>query len=378
MATVSERKPGIWKVQYRAPDPSKGGRLVQRSFTVRAPTKREAQALADERELDERRVHVAPNQYGTVADYLIHWSNNRPDTSKGKPPAPKTVERDKQYVQVINRHVGAVRMRDVGKGTFDALVAGLRSDGYSSRTVKNTWSCLKKAMREAWRNDLIRDDPSAKARAPHVPRSEATYATFEDVVETAGYLKGHMGRPDLAVYVRLIFSTGCRPAEMLAITWSDIDRNTHTINVDKTVTEAGDYQVRRETKTDSSTDVVDYAPSIDDALSDLHRVHLETKADRGLHWNPEGYVWPGADGLLPIRPTSLGRRVRDALRAIGIDHLTLYSFRHGSGTYMLEGGASIKEVQDHLRHSTAQLTTDTYLHVTERLRERKRSMFDGV
>ncbi|WP_170746511.1 tyrosine-type recombinase/integrase [Ruegeria lacuscaerulensis] len=378
MATVTQRKPGVYKAQYRAPDPSKAGKLVQRSFTIHASTKREAQALADERELDERRVHVAPDQYATVGDYLVHWSDNRPDTSKGRPPAPKTVARDKQYVNVIKRHVGSVRMRDAGKGTFDTLVAGLRADGYSDRTVKNTWSCLKKALREAWRNDLIRDDPSAKARAPHVAKTEAAYATLEDVTECAGYLTGHMGRPDLAVFVRLLFTTGCRPAELLAITWSDIDYDANTIQIDKTVTEAGGFQVRRETKTDDSTGTVDYAPSIDAALDDLHTTHLRTKADRGLHWNPEGYVWPGVDGLLPVRPTSLGRRVRDALRAIGADHLTLYSFRHGSATYMLEAGASVKEVQDHLRHSTAQLTADTYLHVTERLRERKRSVFDGV
>ncbi|NOD96998.1 tyrosine-type recombinase/integrase [Ruegeria sp. HKCCD6228] len=378
MASIKQKSPGVWKARYRAPDPAKGGAMVERSFTVKADSKREAQAIADERELDERRVQISADATSSVADFLVHWANNRPDTYKGKRPAPKTIARDKQHVEVINRHVGSVRMREVSAKTFDKLVQGLRADGLAPRTIKNTRAVLKKALRQAWRDDVIRDDPSAKAIAPHVPRTEAAFATFEDVDAITDHLEGCMDRFDLAVYVRLLFFTGCRPGEVIAITWDDIDLNAGTLNINKVASGAGDdYLVRHETKTEGSTAVLALP---DPAIADLERLrkaYLAAKGDKGLGWNPEGYVWPGADGLLPIRPTSLARKVRVAIRAVGLS-LTLYSFRHGSGTYMLEQGASIKEVQDHLRHSTAQLTTDTYLHVTDRLKERKVSMFNKL
>ncbi|WP_170427316.1 tyrosine-type recombinase/integrase [Ruegeria arenilitoris] len=363
MATITQRRPGVWKAQYRAPDPAKGGKLVQRSCTIQAANKREAQRLADEREMDERNNPVSADRGLTVAAYLTHWSENRPDTYKGKPPSAKTQARDKQYVTTIIRHVGDVPMRDVTARTFDLLVKGLRSDGFAPRTVKNGWACFKKAMRTAWRNSVIRDDPSAKAIAPHVPRTEASFATWDDVCAICEHL-----RPDLATYVRTLFMTGLRPGELTAVRWADVDLMDGTMHVRRVASEAdGELLVVEETKTVASTAVIDLPTAV---VTDLRRMRADKPDDE--------WLWQGRCAGLPMRPTSMARRVRDACRAAGRGHLSLYSLRHGSGSFMLQEGASIKEVQDHLRHSTAQLTTDTYLHVTDRLRERKRTAFDRL
>lgn len=47
--------------------------------------------------------------------------------------------------------------------------------------------------------------------------------------------------------------------------------------------------------------------------------------------------------------------------------VSLHGLRHTNATYLLGQGASIKEIQHRLRHSTSQVTTDTYAHVTKKL-----------
>lgn len=47
-----------------------------------------------------------------------------------------------------------------------------------------------------------------------------------------------------------------------------------------------------------------------------------------------------------------------------------------NATYLLGQGASIKEIQHRLRHSTSQVTTDTYAHVTKKLSRKTTAHLD--
>lgn len=62
--------------------------------------------------------------------------------------------------------------------------------------------------------------------------------------------------------------------------------------------------------------------------------------------------------------------IRQAARRAGITkHISPHTFRHSFATHLLEGGASIRQVQEMLGHESI-LTTEIYTHLdNDRLRE---------
>lgn len=86
-----------------------------------------------------------------------------------------------------------------------------------------------------------------------------------------------------------------------------------------------------------------------------------------LHQNP---AWVFATRSIgnPISSTAVGSALKDAAKSTGLSGVTSHVFRHSFATRMLEAKASVQTVQILLGHADPK-TTQTYLHLTEPLRQ---------
>jgi site-specific recombinase XerD len=82
---------------------------------------------------------------------------------------------------------------------------------------------------------------------------------------------------------------------------------------------------------------------------------------------PDDALFPGRNGPLRRRQIQL-RFVRYRKRAGLPEHYTTHSLRHSIATHLLDAGASLEFVQDHLGHQDIR-STSVYARVTNRLRE---------
>ena len=218
--------------------------------------------------------------------------------------------------------VGSVPLAEVNAGTFDVLVAGLRARGFAPVVVKNVWAVMKKALRQAWRWEKLPADPSARAKAPYVPKKEAAYVTVEKVQEISTRFD-ELGAVDLAVFFRTLFQTGARPGELLALRWGDVDLERGTVRIERVVSEtAADCFVVEATKTEKSTAGVDLPGVTVAQLRRLRAHYLEAKEVRGLAWNPSGWLWPGRDATMPRRPSSVAKSIEPISRMLGLTRRT--------------------------------------------------------
>jgi len=82
---------------------------------------------------------------------------------------------------------------------------------------------------------------------------------------------------------------------------------------------------------------------------------------------PGDPLFPGRDGPLKRRQIQL-RFVRYRQRAGLATHYTAHSMRHSIATHLLDAGASLEFVQDHLGHRNIR-STAIYARITDRHRE---------
>ncbi len=186
--------------------------------------------------------------------------------------------------------------------------------------------------------DLGRTGESDGTDDPNGPKNDATAAELS-------------GR-DRAVALRnravleVLYSTGVRVSELVALDRSRIDRSRRTIRV------LGKGNKER------------VVPLGIPALE-----ALDVWLDEGRPLIDVGSPKAGDAVFLGVCGGRLGdRAVRDivdaAARGAGLEkHLSPHGLRHSAATHLIEGGADLRQVQDLLGHSSLQ-TTQIYTHVS--------------
>ena len=155
---------------------------------------------------------------------------------------------------------------------------------------------------------------------------------------------------DAALYESL-YSTGCRIAEMLALTWGELDFTNGTVIV------TGKGSKQRLCILGSK------------ALDSLRRLRSATDAFIPGGGDPKRPVFQNGKGNR-LSPREAERRMKKWLAAAGLSaDMTPHKLRHSFATHLLDAGADLRSVQEMLGHSSL-ATTQIYTHVSiERLKD---------
>ncbi|WP_091067293.1 tyrosine-type recombinase/integrase [Paenibacillus sp. NFR01] len=131
------------------------------------------------------------------------------------------------------------------------------------------------------------------------------------------------------------------------------------------------------TKNDASDDYVDMPAWYMDELAAHVRELKKLKMKIRDKWQggERNFVFHSGFGK-PYYHTTPTQRWKDWCERNGFRNVSLHGLRHTNATYLLGSGASIKEIQHRLRHSTSQVTINTYAHVTKKLSKRTISQLD--
>ena len=189
--------------------------------------------------------------------------------------------------------------------------------------------------------------------------------TKEEVKKISEYLQSKSGtyRSEYdKTLMRFLFYTGCRISEALALNWTDINFDEKTITINKTLSQTKHGYKVSSTKTDTSTATI----SIDDiTLSFLKKWQLNQK-EFMLHiglTNPE-MIFCGIYKQI-VTHHAIYVRLQTITEKAGVPFLGIHVTRHTHASLLLDAGASLKDVQDRLRHASIKITMDTYGHLSK-------------
>lgn len=155
----------------------------------------------------------------------------------------------------------------------------------------------------------------------------------------------------------ILFFTGMRKGELLALTKKDIDLINNTININKTISKNHELQA---TKTKSSNRII----HINNKIKFLLKLILKNKKDNDLLFN--------------ISFTTLKRKKDFYCKKSGVKQIKIHEFRHSHACYLFQNKIEIEDISYRLGHSNISMTLNTYLRYLPRNEKRVIKLLNSI
>ena len=165
--------------------------------------------------------------------------------------------------------------------------------------------------------------------------------------------------------IEVLLYTGMRRGELLGLEWNDIDFDTRTITIQRSIQYLPDMGVfEDETKNKSSNRVIQVPL---DALDSLKKYQIWLRKELfaiGEPFNPSSRVFV-SQNLTPMHPDTLTSWFCGFIKTTDLPQIHIHSLRHTNATLQIANGVSVTTVAGNLGHSTSNTTTKVYAHTIQ-------------
>lgn len=312
---------GSWRVQvYLGKDDN--GKKIMRSVT--AESKKEAERQAALLEMEQQAIAAAPVNFSTAAKAYV-------DHRRGVL-SPNTVS---EYLRMIRSELETINdlpVRKLNSSKVQALISEL-SLKRSPKTIANIYGFITAVMSEA------APDVRLRVRLPQRRPADISIPDQEDVQR----MIDHSEDP-LRSAIILASSMGLRRAEICALTWSDVKKNTLRISRAYAKDEYNIWTIKQP-KSSAGNRVLAIPPAAKQIL---------TRPDNAKD----------DDQIVPLTPDALTRRFERLCNALCM-HYRFHALRHYYASVLLSLGVPDKYAMARMGHSTPTMLKQVYQHLMQ-------------
>lgn len=346
MASIQLLANGKRRARYR----DEAGKEHARHFA----TKREAQRWLDEVTASVVRGDYVDPKAGktTLAAYAASWQAIQVSSAGTQ----RIVD------NALRLHIvpvlGSQPLGTVRRSHVQALVKELEAKGLAPGSVRNIYEVLSRMFDSAAEDRVIQATPCRRITLPRGDGVEVVPPTLEQIEA----IRSHLDERWRAIPI-VLAGSGLRIGELLGLGMFDVDYLRRCIRVERQRVQTGDLAPL---KSKTSRRTVPVGQVVVDALT----AHLGT--------------FPGTDEALfvdelgaPLTYRRWKRLWSVAASSAGVD-ATSHDLRHFAASALISGGASVKQVQMFLGHSSAVITLRTYAHMFPGDEDRTRNVLDAA
>ena len=253
----------------------------------------------------------------------------------------------KNYRPALKRakdEFGDCQVSEITAQMIDAYIHDF-SATRARKTAATQLQIIRQILRFAVVQGALPYNPAEALRLPKGLKVTYRMPPDEDQVKL---IKAHAKDTPFGLFAALVYYTGCRRGEALALTGADIDRKAKRISITKSVYYVGNYAQIKQPKTEKGTREV---PLLD-ALDKLLPKRL-----------PKGYLFAEPNGE-PLTDDHFFDAYKKYQQATGVT-VTPHQIRHGYATALYECGVDFKTMQALLGHAQLSTTMDIYTHVRQ-------------
>ena len=253
----------------------------------------------------------------------------------------------KNYRPALKRakdEFGDCQVSEITAQMIDAYIRDF-SATRARKTAATQLQIIRQILRFAVVQGALPYNPAEALRLPKGLKVTYRMPPDEDQIKL---IKSHAKDTPFGLFAALIYYTGCRRGEALALTGADIDRKAKRISITKSVYYVGNHAQIKQPKTEKGTREV---PLLD-ALDKLLPKRL-----------PKGYLFAEPNGE-PLTDDHFFDAYKKYQQATGVT-VTPHQIRHGYATALYECGVDFKTMQALLGHAQLSTTMDIYTHVRQ-------------
>jgi len=325
----------------------------------------------------------------SVERFLLRWLKDSVDASDRRP---KTRT---HYHYICEQHLipslGRIKLAKLSVSDVEGML-NAKAKNLSPRTVRHILTALRRALKIAMKWDLLTRNVASLVDAPgEKPNAEGRTYTPEQM---SIFLSAIENDPLECLYIIAIV-TGMRQGEILGLRWTDVDLDSATLNVSRSVQRV-ESPLKKSSERNPKTALKFSEPKTargrreiplpDSALAALRehkKAQLERKMMTGSYWKEQGLVFPTSIGT-PMDARNLVRHYygvvetineaekaaaeRERRDAQAFPRLPFHCLRHYAATGMLRAGVPARIAADVLGHASTLVTLDTYSHVVKESR----------
>ncbi|MFY9936157.1 MAG: tyrosine-type recombinase/integrase [Silvibacterium sp.] len=164
----------------------------------------------------------------TVGQYLDHWLDI---CARPRLRAKSFHDYWSLLARYVRPRLGARPFGEISPAEIQTLYSELLNRKLSARTICYTHAVLFSSLRQAVRWKLLLPNPAEDVHLPRQPRRRFTVFDVGHAKQFIAAISEHQYEALFA----LALTTGIRPSEYLALTWTDFDLERGTVSVSKTL-----------------------------------------------------------------------------------------------------------------------------------------------
>ena len=235
----------------------------------------------------------------------------------------------------------------------------------SPNTVIHEHANIHRALKYAFRMDLIPSNPADKVERPKKEHYVADYYKMDELEKLFEVTKDH----PLSLLIQMTAFYGLRRGEVIGLKWNAIDFDRNTITIRHTVTESKTDGKRvliasDRAKTKSSLRTLPLVDGFKEKLLALREQQKENARVCGNSYCQDyrDYIFVDQLGNL-FTPNIVSQNFSAILKKHGLRKIRFHDLRHSCASLLLANNVPMKQIQEWLGHSDISTTANIYSHL---------------
>jgi integrase len=267
-------------------------------------------------------------------------------------------------IALLREHsLGRQEMTEINAMHVQSFLLFLQNKGYKNGTIKVFFANVKTMLKRAYEWGLIKVNP-ALVKAPKVKKKSDKAWTYEQAMY---FLEKVKEENYYLIYLLALF-TGLRRGEVLGIPEKNVDFQHNVIHISQQViTINGHAELTDELKTESSYRSIEVPEFIMKQLKHHIKEQKKKLLAAGIS-NKYNLIFITSSGGY-VHPNNLNGHFRKMSKRYDMPHIPFHGLRHTHATILSELGTNVHAISNRLGHSSASITNEMYIHLSNKMNQ---------
>lgn len=293
----------------------------------------------------------------TVGDLCLGWLQTRHDAVKRS-----TYFAYKYCIEIhILPDMGTVLLPDLDGEAVLSFIEGTQEKGLAETTMRFIFSTFKFIIKYGVRSKLVEKGILAYCSVSF-RQTESRVLSVQDSIQMKEYLLEK--NTIFSISILLCRSTGIRVGELCGLKWGDVDFETNTFWVRRTVSRIPNPDA---SAGQPKTILYIRTPKSHTSAREIPIPGYLIEALQNLRKGDDQYLLTGRSTC--TEPRNVQKKFKTILKRCEMQDCNFHAMRHGFATACLEKGVDCKTVSSILGHASIRTTMDFYLHTSMRQKQ---------